>query len=266
MLPLPFDPTVRSSEIEKIVMRGNSRRYYRFRYALYYGGICTSDAVGCNFLCAYCWNYFKNENPETAKYLGYFTPKEVAAKLNGMGKSHDCHKYRISGSEPFLGIESTKHIVEIIKSVPRSDRFIIETNAFMLGFDQSLIALLKGCDNALFRIAVKADNEKTFEQITGCKEKYQPYQLEAIKALRDAGLSVSVAYMDDFVNPVLLGLDFNEDFDCESLSTYRGTKSRLKARGLLIDDEEVKKPVFNHESPNKPKSVTYWEAKGDDIT
>ena len=69
--------------------------------------------------------------------------------------------------------------------------------------------------------------------------------------------------MDEFVNPVLLGLGYDEDYDCESLSTYRGTKSRLKARGILIDDEKPKKPVYKNAVSNKPKSVVYWEDKGD---
>jgi len=263
MLPLPFDPILRSQKVQKIVMRGNSRRYYRFRYALFYGGICTADAVGCNFLCAYCWNYFKNENPEEAKYLDYFSSEEVAERLKSLGKSHDCHKYRISGSEPFLGKESTEHIADIIKSVPRSEKIIIETNATMLGYDKRLIDILEGCDNAVFRVCIKADSPLKFEQLTGAIGSFQPYQLEAIKALRGAGLSVSVAFMDEFVNPVLLGLGYDEDYDCESLSTYRGTKSRLKARGILIDDEKPKKPVYKNAVSNKPKSVVYWEDKGD---
>ena len=227
---------------------------------------CTADAVGCNLLCAYCWNYYRNEDPLRARDLGFFQPKEVAAKLKSLGKSHDCHKFRISGSEPFLGESSTRHLATIIKSMPSSSHFIVESNGLALGLDHSLIDLLQGLHNVTFRIAVKGDSPLKFEQLTGTKGEYQPYQLEAIKALRASGLSVSVAYMDEFVNPVFLGLGFNEDYDCESLSTYRGTKSRLKARGLSIDYEKVEKPVYKVESPNKPKYVVYWEAKGEDIT
>ena len=42
----PFDPFVRASEVEKIVMEGSRRKYYRFRYSRHYGGIVTADAVG----------------------------------------------------------------------------------------------------------------------------------------------------------------------------------------------------------------------------
>ena len=55
----PFDPIQRSKDIESLVMQGNARHYYRFRYAKFYGSIVTADAVGCNLLCAYCWNYLE---------------------------------------------------------------------------------------------------------------------------------------------------------------------------------------------------------------
>ena len=60
----PFDPFVRASEVENIVMDGSRRKYYRFRFSRHYGGIVTTDAVGCNILCTYCWNYSRNQSPE----------------------------------------------------------------------------------------------------------------------------------------------------------------------------------------------------------
>ena len=50
----PFDPIQRSHEVEAVVMQGDKRMYYRFRYARFYGGVVTADAVGCCLLCAYC--------------------------------------------------------------------------------------------------------------------------------------------------------------------------------------------------------------------
>ena len=158
----PFDPIQRSKDIESLVMQGNARRYYRFRYAKFYGGIVTADAVGCNLLCAYCWNYFRNENP-TIKDLGYLQPREVSKKLQGMGKSHSCNKFRISGCEPFLGEASTQHLAAIIKLMP-SGNFIIESNGLMLGFDPALIRHLVDLDNVQIRIAVKGDNPETWRK------------------------------------------------------------------------------------------------------
>ena len=69
---LPFDPIQRSREVEQIVMYDDKRMYYRFRFANFYGGIVTADAIGCNLLCAYCWNYSRNLNPASQVRLGSF--------------------------------------------------------------------------------------------------------------------------------------------------------------------------------------------------
>lgn len=263
----PFDPIERSKSIESLVMKGDQRRYYRFRWANFYGpnGIITADAIGCNLLCAYCWNYFRNENPLEMKDLGFFKPREVSAKLKGMGKSHSCNKFRVSGSEPFLGEASTQHLASIIKSMP-SANFIIESNGLILGFDPSLVRHLIGLKNAQIRIAVKADNPETFEKVTGATGSYQHYQLRAIKELRAKGISVSVAYMDQFVNPALLGLRSNEDFDTESLRYYQGTKARLSDRGILNRPIKAIKPVFRpkHFKPKvEVEQPAFWRDKGD---
>jgi uncharacterized Fe-S cluster-containing radical SAM superfamily protein len=72
----PFDPIRHSKEVESLVMQGDKRRYYRFRFAKSYGGIVTADATGCNLLCAYCWNYSRNLNP--SKVGEFFSPIEAA--------------------------------------------------------------------------------------------------------------------------------------------------------------------------------------------
>lgn len=72
----PFDPFERASDIEKIVMDGARLKYYRFRYRRHYGGIVTADAVGCSILCACCWNYSRNQNPDEVGV--YYSPEEVA--------------------------------------------------------------------------------------------------------------------------------------------------------------------------------------------
>lgn len=270
----PFDPILRSSEVENIVMREGARRYYRFRYAEYYGGVITGDATGCNLLCAYCWNYFRNEDPLRFNDLGFMTPSEVSKKLQAMGKSNDCDKFRISGSEPFLGEASTQHLANIIKSMPSSD-FIIETNALMIGYNPSLIGYLVDLHNVTLRIAIKADSPKMFELVTGAIGSYQPYQLKAIQALRAEKIPVSIAYMAEIVDPAKLGLGSDEDFDTERLRYYQGTKDRLDDRGILIS-KAVKKPVRKvvktpcEEPKRKPRegivpqgTLEYWEDKGD---
>ncbi len=75
----PFDPVERAEEVELLVLKDGKRLYYRFRAAPYYGGIATADAIGCSFLCAYCWNYFRNLNP--ARFNKFYSSQQVASNL-----------------------------------------------------------------------------------------------------------------------------------------------------------------------------------------
>jgi uncharacterized Fe-S cluster-containing radical SAM superfamily protein len=175
MLAFPFDPIQRSEEIEKIVMQGDKRRYYRFRYAKFYNGIVTADAIGCNLLCAYCWNYSRNMNP--CKSGEFYSPSEVASKLLGLAKRRDCDQFRISGSEPILGKASARHLAEVIRRV--GGHFIIETNGVMLGYDPTLIEILKPLSRIYVRLCLKAHHALDFEKIAGAKwqkEQYYHYQ------------------------------------------------------------------------------------------
>ena len=80
VLRLPFNPLQRAEEVEELVMKGQKRKYYRFRPARYYGGIATADLVGCNLLCAYCWNYDRNLEPSKCEGW-YYSHTEVAERL-----------------------------------------------------------------------------------------------------------------------------------------------------------------------------------------
>src|SRR5512136_1753568 len=133
----PFDPIKRSKDIESLVMQGNARSYYRFRYAKFYGGIVTADAIGCNLLCAYCWNYSRNLNPANAG--DFYSPIEVAENLRAISERNKCNQFRISGAEPILGRTSAQHLAEIIRLA--DGYFIIETNGIALGHDISLLDL-----------------------------------------------------------------------------------------------------------------------------
>jgi len=135
----PFDPIQRSRYVESLVMQGDKRHYYRFRFAKFYGGIVTADAVGCNLLCAYCWNYSRNLNLTTSG--DFYSPIEVAKKLQAISEKNNCTQFRVSGAEPILGRTSALHLAEVIRLV--DGHFIIETNGVAIGHDVSLLDLLK---------------------------------------------------------------------------------------------------------------------------
>lgn len=223
---LPFDPIQRSREVEQIVMRGDKRCYYRFRFAKFYGGVITADAVGCNLLCAYCWNYSRNLNPGRAR--DYYSPSEVACKLMELARNHDCNQFRISGAEPILGMATTVHLADVIKNLEGS--FIIETNGVMLGADPSLIEILRPLPNIHVRLCIKAHSCTDFEKITGAKAEGLAYQLKATERLRKTGINHTVAVMQPFVDPSRLQCQVDE---IEDLIAYGSTERNLRQRGLI---------------------------------
>jgi uncharacterized Fe-S cluster-containing radical SAM superfamily protein len=227
MITFPFDPIQRSNEVEQIVMQGDKRRYYRFRYAKFYNGIITADALGCNLLCAYCWNYSRNLNPSNSGE--FYSPSEVAGKLLGLAEKRRCNQFRISGAEPILGRASALNLAEVIKQV--GGNFIIETNGVMLGADKSLMEILEPLQNIHVRLCVKAHQGHDFEKITGAKAEGFAYQLKAAEVLKQARINHSVAVMHPFVDSRRLPCRVDE---VEDLISYKSTEKNLKRRGLTL--------------------------------
>jgi len=57
-----------------------------------------ADAVGCSFLCAYCWNYDRNLHPD--RYRTFYSPRDVASKLMNVADARSLDLYRVTGREP----------------------------------------------------------------------------------------------------------------------------------------------------------------------
>lgn len=241
-LKLPFDPIKRAREVEKIVMKGNSRLYYRFRPALYYGGIATADAIGCSFLCAYCWNYDKNLNPEL--FGKFFSPEAVASNLLRIAEKKSFSLFRITGSEPILGEVSFKHLIEVIKLVFKekvSFKFVIETNGLILGYRRDLIKYLK-FPNLQVRIAIKGVDEKSFESITGAKKDFFIYPIRAVKELQKGHIKVWPAVMRDLfkdseiesLKDILRKEGIKGDIELEKLERYPFVLDNIKKRRITL--------------------------------
>ncbi len=230
----PFNPVERSKKIESVVMHDGKRKYYRFRFARYYGGIVTADIVGCNLLCAYCWNYFKNLRPQ--KYGEFYAPEEVAEKLLRIARTKGCRLFRISGAEPILGRSSTEHVAGVISQI--GGEFILETNGLMLGFDPRLADLLAGLD-VVVRVTVKGWDEESFERITGARGEFLRYQLKAIEVLAEKGIPFWIAVMYDIFGKE--GIEILKEklpvpcrIEYEFLEAYPFVLKNLKKRGIRL--------------------------------
>lgn len=239
---MPFDPIEHSAKIEKIVMSGSKRRYHRFRAAPYYGGIATADALGCNLLCAYCWNYFRNLHPDRSGR--FYSPKEVAGNLLRIAQKKHFHLYRMTGSEPILGEASLEHFAEIHRLVAEGDpqcRFVLETNGLMLGYEPGFIKRLNPA-GLMVRVAIKGVDGNSFEKITGAKGEFLKYQIEAVKLLEEAGIDTWPALMGDlFSDPEIKKLQnllklqgISAELEIERLEKYPYVMEQLRKRGIEI--------------------------------
>ena len=193
----PFDPLERSAEAESLVMHDGTRLYYRFRASQYYGGIATADAVGCSFLCAYCWNYDRNLQPD--RYRTFYSPRDVASKLMNVADARSLGLYRVTGSEPILGEKSFDHLVQIIRILSRfrpDSRFILETNGLYLGANPGTVRLLR-TPGLSVRVGLKGIDERSFEKITGVRKEYFYYPLTALSELEKQGVPAWPALMED---------------------------------------------------------------------
>ena len=242
-LSFPFDPQKRAEEVEEIVTEGDQRLYYRFRPAPYYGGIATADAVGCSFLCAYCWNYNRNLYPE--RFKEFYSPHQVASKLLLIAKKKSFRLFRISGAEPILGEKTLNHLIEVLRIIKRSkpdSLFILETNGFYLGHRIDIIEKLKEFRNLRVRVCLKGIDGKSFERIAGAKKDFFLYPIKALEEMERLGIRAWPALMADlFSNKDISGFeDFlresgvRSEIELESLEAYPFVLENMKKRDIEI--------------------------------
>ena len=239
---LPFDPVERSLETEHIVMKSESRLYHRFRPAPYYGGIATADAVGCSFLCAYCWNYSRNENP--AGQGRCYPPQEVASHLLDIASSKRFRRFRITGADPILGEATLRHTTQVMRLISdqRPDSlFILETNGLMLGHRKEFVDALR-FPNLAVRVCLKGTDPGSFEKITGAHADFFELPLAGLQSLQEAGVEAWPALLEDLFSPdqierfkiFLAKHGIRGDLELESLEAYPFVLKNLRQRKVRL--------------------------------
>lgn len=224
-----------------MVVKQGKRKYYRFRPAPFYGGLATADAVGCCFLCAYCWNLARNLHPEGTG--DFYSGENVARILLHIARKKGFRQVRISGAEPVLGPNSWQHLIVILETIKKeapATRFILETNGFILGLEKNMARELARFENLLVRVSLKAIEPEKFEKITGAEGQFYLYPLQALINLHQAGANFWPAIipeffstedmkkLKDFLKQNHLPLEIEE----EELLLYPHIEENLKQRGF----------------------------------
>lgn len=155
------------------------RRYWRFRGGKWYGGIATADVVGCNLRCGVCWAWRFAFRSDAGRLLA---PSEVAERLAEIARRNGYKYARISGGEPTI---APRHLLAALEEVPRDLTFILETNGILI--DDAYARRLAGFPNLAVRVSIKGASPEEFERITLADGRYFHRQLDAIRALVDAG-------------------------------------------------------------------------------
>ena len=194
-----YDPVVRHKAIEKLIVRQvgeiQERKYWRFRYGRWYGGIVTADAIGCGLFCKFCW--VSDQIMFGPAEVGeFYTAERVAKILIGMARRRGLDKVRVSGAEPTIG---KAHLLSLLKHFEgKGLLFILETNGILLGYDREYAQALADMPFLHVRVSLKGCNEQEFSRLTGARPEGFKLQLDALKNLLDYGVSCHPAVMASF--------------------------------------------------------------------
>jgi len=238
-----YDPVTRHEAIEKLVVRDTEhsqwKKYWRFRFDRWYGGIVTADAVGCGLVCKYCWVsdavMFQPAN------VGKFYSSDVVAKiLVKMAKKRNLKQLRVSGGEPAIG---KRHLLQLLDNLEGQGLlFILETNGILIGNDLQYAEELSKYRFLHVRVSLKGCNEKEFAMLTGAKPEGFTLQLKALENLLLAGVRCHPAVMTSFskedsqkrlvkrlksISPELAG-----ELEVEELILYPNVKKKIQKHNL----------------------------------
>lgn len=239
----PYDPLVRHKAVEKLVTREvggfQERKYWRFRFGRWYGGIVTADAVGCGLTCKFCWvsDRIVSKPAETGDF---YSSGKVAEILVGMAEKRGVRWLRVSGGEPTIGKQHLLLLLERLQGCGLL--FILETNGILIGYDSNYAEKLAQYPFVHVRVSLKGCNEREFTMLTNAKEKGFKLQLKALENLVKNDVSCHPAVMRSFsprrtfqellerlrqIHPKLA-----EELEVEELILYPNVVRKIRRHGL----------------------------------
>jgi uncharacterized Fe-S cluster-containing radical SAM superfamily protein len=228
-----YDPIDLSKKTESLVLKGNAKKYYRFRPAGFYGGIATADTVGCNLRCKFCWS---SESVWNTQNVGkFYLPGEVAGIMQDIAIKKGYHQLRISGGEPTIG---RNHLITLLENINPKYLFILETNGILLGADETYVEELSKFKNLHARVCFKGADPEEFSMLTGAEKGFE-YQIKALEYLKDKKMNFNIALVSikkdkkQFYDKLLeMGLG-NVMVEDEEIKLYPLVRKRLDDEGLL---------------------------------
>lgn len=190
-----FDPVLLAKETERIVCKGNKRKYTGFvSRDPEYRGVVTGYTSGCSLRCVFCAADWSRDYPEKCGH--FYSPEEVIKKLSDMGEKSGTKQLRISGAEPTIG---KAHILELLEYVENSEFriFILETNGTLFGVDRDYVQAISKFRKVHVRVSLKAGTPQDFARKTGAIPESFNIPFEAIRNLIKYKIKFRVAAVTD---------------------------------------------------------------------
>ena len=240
----PFDPVELARRTERIVCRGNRRKYTKFYSTRVYGGIATGYTCGCCLRCIFCWVNWSRDFPE--EHGRFYSPTEAYGQLRRVARKAKVDQLRVSGAEPTLG---KTHLLALLEKVEDSPfpLFILETNGVLLGADPDYAQEIARFSKVHTRVSLKAGTPEAFTRKTGAVPESFELPFRGIVNLMEAGASFHVASMTAdarivpreerqallnrlrAIHPALVG-----DLEEEVVDPYHTTLERLRHAGVKL--------------------------------
>ena len=196
--PDGYDPVALAKSTEKVVVRGNKRKYANLaRNLRFYGGTTSATEVGCNLRCKFCFSDRPVRRPHSTGR--FYSGKQVFEALRKSAEKNGNKLISASASEGTLG---KQHLFEILELVDKSDLiYILETNGMTLGNDPEFARELARFKNLHVRVSIKGTHEEEYVKLTGAMSESYNLPYKALEHLIEAGVSCNACLSISFSKP-----------------------------------------------------------------
>ena len=192
-----YDPIALTRAAERVVVKGNKRKYARLARPLrFYGGITSAQEVGCNLRCKFCFSDKPVRRPHSTGR--FYSPQQV---FNALTKEADKNGHKLISASASEGTLGQEHLFELLELVDDSKYvFVLETNGMTLGHDRDFALALARFKNLHVRVSIKGSNKKEYNMLTGAISDSYELPFKALDYLIDAGVSCNACVMISFSN------------------------------------------------------------------
>ena len=242
-----YDPIALAEATEKVVVRGNERKYVQLgRKLRFYGGSISATEVGCNLRCKFCFSDKPVWKP--SRVGKFYSPQEV---FDGLGRAARKHGTKIISASASEGTIGKTHLLELLELVDQSDyTYVLETNGMSLGDDRAYVRDLKKFKNLHVRVSIKGCDAEEFHAITGARLIAYDLPFQALRSLIEEKIScnacLSVSFSEkrsiksakERLHDMWPGL--LKSLEVERIKLFPKVKQRLITHGLLAVDTLAK--------------------------